>query len=149
MSVTENLQDPKELQNVVAAQVSASTHTQVQQKEFLPIQTSSLISQRNLQCQFVHLNLHIIHIRNKRYVQLLQMNLPNRIMQQSHKSVAQIQIWNMQTMFLKHQVIATILNNLTLQCLVPSKRSCILKQTCSFQLQVCLSMHDLLVDTRH
>ena len=44
MSVTENLQDPKELQNVVAAQVSASTHTQVQQKEFLPMQTNSLIS---------------------------------------------------------------------------------------------------------
>ena len=44
MSVIENLQDPKELKKVVAAQVSASTYTQVQQKEFLPMQTNSLIS---------------------------------------------------------------------------------------------------------
>ena len=32
--------------------------------------------------------------------------------------------------------------------LVSTKRSHIFKQTCSFQLQVCLSMDDLLVDTR-
>ena len=38
--------------------------------------------------------------------------------------------------------------NLTLKCLVPVKRPYILKQTCSFQLQVYLSMYDLLVDTR-
>ena len=30
-----------------------------------------------------------------------------------------------------------------------TKRSHILKQTCSFQLQVCLSMCDILVDIRH
>ena len=38
---------------------------------------------------------------------------------------------------------------LTLLCLVSNKRSHVLKQTCSFQLQACLSMCDLLVDTRH
>ena len=38
---------------------------------------------------------------------------------------------------------------LTLQCLVSTKRSHILKQICSFQLQVCLSVCELLVDTRH
>ena len=45
-------------------------------------------------------------------------------------------------------------NLLTLWCLVSTKRSHILKQTCSFQLQVwrlqvCLSLRVLLVDTRH
>ena len=34
-------------------------------------------------------------------------------------------------------------------CLVSTKRPRILKQTCTFQLQICLSMCDLLVDTRH
>ena len=38
---------------------------------------------------------------------------------------------------------------LTLSCLVVTKRSTILKQTCSFQLQVCLSMCDLFVTTRY
>ena len=38
---------------------------------------------------------------------------------------------------------------LTLLCMVSTKRSHVLKQTCSFQLQACLSMCDLLVDTRH
>ena len=38
---------------------------------------------------------------------------------------------------------------LILQCLVSTKRSHILKQSCRFQLQVCLSMCDLLVDIRH
>ena len=40
-------------------------------------------------------------------------------------------------------------STLTLSCLISTKRSHILKQTCSFQLQVCLSMCDLLVDIRH
>ena len=38
---------------------------------------------------------------------------------------------------------------ITLQCLMFSKRSHTLKQTCSFQMQVCLSMCDHLVDIRH
>ena len=38
---------------------------------------------------------------------------------------------------------------LTLWCLVVTKRSHILKQTCSWKLQVCLSMYDLSVTTRH
>ena len=33
--------------------------------------------------------------------------------------------------------------------LASTKKSYILKHTCSFQLQVCLSIYDLLVDTRH
>ena len=39
-------------------------------------------------------------------------------------------------------------NVLTVQRLVFTRRSYTIKQTCSFQLQICLSMHDLLVDTR-
>ena len=39
--------------------------------------------------------------------------------------------------------------NLTLYCLVSTKRSHILKQISVFHLQVCLNMCDLLVDTRH
>ena len=39
-------------------------------------------------------------------------------------------------------------DRLTLYRPVSTKRSYILKQTCSFQLQVCLSMYDLFVDTR-
>ena len=39
--------------------------------------------------------------------------------------------------------ISYLTNRLTLQCLVSTKRSHILKQTCSFQLQVCLSVCDL------
>ena len=38
---------------------------------------------------------------------------------------------------------------LTLQCLMSTKRSYILKQTCSFQLHVCLSMCDILMNMRH
>ena len=38
---------------------------------------------------------------------------------------------------------------LTLQCLMSTERSHILKQTCNFQLQVCLSMCGILVDIRH
>ena len=41
-----------------------------------------------------------------------------------------------------------IMAYLTLSSLVFTKRSYIPKQTCSFQLQVCLSMYDLLVNTR-
>ena len=37
--------------------------------------------------------------------------------------------------------------NLTFQSVVSTKGSYILKQICSFQLQVCLSMYDLLKDT--
>ena len=40
-------------------------------------------------------------------------------------------------------------NLLIHQRLVSTKRLHILKQTCSFQLHVCLSMCDLLVDSRH
>ena len=40
-------------------------------------------------------------------------------------------------------------DSLTLQCLVSTKRPHVLKQTCSFQLQVCLSTCYLLVDTKH
>ena len=36
-----------------------------------------------------------------------------------------------------------------LECLVSTKRSYIFKQTCSWKLKVCLTMCDLLVDTRH
>ena len=39
--------------------------------------------------------------------------------------------------------------SLTLYCLVSTERPHLFKQTCSFQLQVCLSMCDLSVDTRH
>ena len=38
---------------------------------------------------------------------------------------------------------------LTLQCLVVTKSLHMLKQTCSFQQQVCLSMPDLFATTRH
>ena len=38
---------------------------------------------------------------------------------------------------------------LALQYLISTKRSYILKQTCSFRLQVCLRMCDLLLDIRH
>ena len=38
---------------------------------------------------------------------------------------------------------------LTLQCLMSTKRSYILKQTCSFQLHVCLSRCDILMNIRH
>ena len=41
------------------------------------------------------------------------------------------------------------LHDLTLSCLVSIKSSNILKQTCTFQLQVCSSMFDLLVETKH
>ena len=37
----------------------------------------------------------------------------------------------------------------TLKYLVSTKRSYILKQTCSFELQICLSMYDILVDIRY
>ena len=39
--------------------------------------------------------------------------------------------------------------SLTLYWMLSTKRSYILKQTCSSKLQVCLSLCDLLVDTRH
>ena len=43
----------------------------------------------------------------------------------------------------------TGLKCLTLEHLFSTKRSYILKQTCSCKLQVCFSMYELLVDTRH
>ena len=43
----------------------------------------------------------------------------------------------------------TLYNILTLYCLVVANRSHTIKQTCSFQLQVCISMCDLFVTTRH
>ena len=52
--------------------------------------------------------------------------------------------------FVWHYLGLTLnLISLTLQCLMYTKTSYILNQTCSFQLQVCLSMCDLLVDIRH
>ena len=38
---------------------------------------------------------------------------------------------------------------LTLKYLLSTKRSYILKKTCSFELQICLSMYDILVDIRY
>ena len=40
-------------------------------------------------------------------------------------------------------------SSLTLKCLLSTKKSHIFKQTYGYQLQVCLSMYDLLVDTWH
>ena len=62
-------------------------------------------------------------------------------------------LWEVFIIFLKGITVPWHLksfmkNVLTLQRLVFTRRSYIIKQTCSFQLQICLSMHDLLVDTR-
>ena len=49
---------------------------------------------------------------------------------------------------LYRSVIFIVLDS-TLRCLASTKRSNILKQTCSRKLQVCLSISDLFVDTKH
>ena len=76
--------------------------------------------------------------------------LPRRSMADNEKEnkVLILNLKQLRALNIKHMIKITA-KSLTLQCLVSTKRSHILKQTCRFQLQVCLSMCDLLVDTRH